>query len=99
MEIEYQSSSIHLLIRTLAGVVLVLIVGIELEMFAQREYAARVDCGCAQFTDTETRHVFSRNWKGIISAEEEQAYPAKTTQPLRDIASAIALMWSNSDRD
>lgn len=51
VEIEHQSDSVHLLIRTLAGVVLVLIVGVEFDMLAQREQAARIEYGSAQFTE------------------------------------------------
>jgi hypothetical protein len=40
VEIEYQSSSVYLLIGTFAGVALVLIVEIELDMFAQATRAA-----------------------------------------------------------
>jgi hypothetical protein len=42
MEIEYETSGVHLLIGFLASVVLVLIVRIDLDMFAHRQEAARV---------------------------------------------------------
>jgi hypothetical protein len=42
MEIEYETSGVHLLIGFLACVVLVLIVRIDLDMLAHRQEAARV---------------------------------------------------------
>jgi len=42
MEIEYETSGVHLLIGPLARIVLVLIVRIELDVLAQREKATRV---------------------------------------------------------
>ena len=49
MEIEYETSGVHLLIGFLACVVLVLIVRIDLDMLAHRQEAARVKRGRAPF--------------------------------------------------
>ena len=49
-EIQYESRSVHLLIRMRAGVVLVLIVRVELDVPAHWEQAARIEIGGTPFT-------------------------------------------------
>jgi len=49
MEIEYETSGVHLLIGFLACVVLVLIVRIDLDVLAYREETAYIQCGSAPF--------------------------------------------------
>jgi hypothetical protein len=45
-KVQYQTYSVHLLIRALTGVVLVLVVGIELDVLVHRQQATRIQiCG------------------------------------------------------
>ena len=48
-QVQNETYSVHLLIRTLARVVLVLVVGIELDMLAHRQQATRIEIGGADF--------------------------------------------------
>jgi len=49
VEIENESECVYLLVGTFAGIVLVLVVRIELEVFAYGEQTARIECGAAPF--------------------------------------------------
>ena len=48
-EIQYQAHSIHLLIRALARVVLVLVIGIELDVLGHGQKATRIEISGADF--------------------------------------------------
>ena len=78
VQAEYQPQLVQLLIRTFAGVVLVLIVRIKLQVLAHRKEAAGIDCGVAPFAVLAfVEELGAGVQRGMVGADSKRLFDLK----------------------